>query len=874
MNSHLFSQIKEDSLILTANRRLAINIRQIYDQFQITQGKLSWSTLKIMPLETWLTLSWQQLASTSEQLLSGFQEHYLWEKMISSQANRYPLLQVEQTAKLVHKAWQLLWAWQIPISSLVNFIDSPEIDAMYRWAQQFLQDCQQHHWRSQAEIPQCLINQIDQLSSLESSQHILIIGFDEMPPIYQQLIHLLKKDRVVAEILNEPYSRKASTVTFSNLEMEMTAMAQWAKDYHFQNPTHTIGCIVPQLTQHRSRLTALFQKTFTIENQIYNMAGGDSLSTFSIIRLALTVLTLGLGQLSLENCAEWLQSHYLCQNETDLNLGAMLDVELRRSHQFELPLTALFTPISRWQSHYPHNTWLNRWREFLKQLEHLPDCQLPSRWALVFIRQLQSLGWPGGRSLNSLEHQLIQRWQELLEEFSQLDSFTGIVSQANAVQILDQLCRQTLFQPASLPNAPIQILGILESGGLHFDALWIMGLDEQNWPPPPQPNPFIPHRLQIQKQMPHADSRREFHYAQLITRRLLQSAPEICLSCSPSQENLSAAFSSLTLQQLNVGNAVIASASNDMLISYAKIIFASAQKEMIEDSIAPAVTSSEEIRGGSSLLTRQAECPFRAFALSRLNATALPEFNLGLTPIERGYLTHNVLEKIWGSLDNQRNLLAMSDSKLWELISTTVDAVVNEQAPPYTLQSFLQVEKIRLRSLIRHWLNLEKQRPEFTVIAQETEHVIEVGALKLQIKIDRIDQLNDGSQMLIDYKTGRTDLKYWFGDRPQRPQLPLYAVYADKHQKFSAITFAQLRFANLTFNGLHVESTEADELFPQGVKAISKNDWQDLLRDWRQSLENLAEEFTHGYALANPNQQSQPCETCHLQTLCRVHSYD
>ena len=58
-----------------------------------------------------------------------------------------------------------------------------------------------------------------------------------------------------------------------------------------------------------------------------------------------------------------------------------------------------------------------------------------------------------------------------------------------------RLAAQTLFQPEA-PDVPIQVLGVLESAGLEFDHLWVMGLTDEAWPIPARPNPFIPVALQ------------------------------------------------------------------------------------------------------------------------------------------------------------------------------------------------------------------------------------------------------------------------------------------------------------------------------------------------------------------------------------------
>ena len=64
-----------------------------------------------------------------------------------------------------------------------------------------------------------------------------------------------------------------------------------------------------------------------------------------------------------------------------------------------------------------------------------------------------------------------------------------------AIALWHTMGRETLFQAES-PDTPIQILGPLESTGLTFDALWLLGLDDYNWPPAPQSNPLLPNRLQ------------------------------------------------------------------------------------------------------------------------------------------------------------------------------------------------------------------------------------------------------------------------------------------------------------------------------------------------------------------------------------------
>lgn len=43
----------------------------------------------------------------------------------------------------------------------------------------------------------------------------------------------------------------------------------------------------------------------------------------------------------------------------------------------------------------------------------------------------------------------------------------------------------------------------------------------------------------------------------------------------------------------------------------------------------------------------------------------------------------------------------------------------------------------------------------------ERYHHISLGGLQLKLKVDRIDQLENGQHVLIDYKTGQASARDW-----------------------------------------------------------------------------------------------------------------
>ena len=142
--------------------------------------------------------------------------------------------------------------------------------------------------------------------------------------------------------------------------------------------------------------------------------------------------------------------------------------------------------------------------------------------------------------------------------------------------------------------------------------------------------------------------------------------------------------------------------------------------------------------------------------------------------------------------------------------------------------------------------------------------------------LDRLDRLDSGGYALIDYKTGRTSTVAWLGERPDDPQLPLYAVDTmDGGADVSGVAFVQLRAREVAFKGL----TRDEQVLPDvGTlsNAVAKTlsaqaaDWPALLASWRRVLEQLARDYLAGHAEVDPKRYPKTCEYCELSVLCRV----
>jgi len=182
----------------------------------------------------------------------------------------------------------------------------------------------------------------------------------------------------------------------------------------------------------------------------------------------------------------------------------------------------------------------------LAQFRHsdLFGARTPPEWAKAFADALRLAGFPGDRALDSAEFQTLRKWHEVLAAFARLERVTGKMGFQEALGRLARLAADTLFQPES-PEVPVQVMGILESAGLDFDHLWVMGLTDDAWPLAARPNPFLPVRAQRAAGMPEADAASSLELDRRITQGWLRAAPEVVVSHALAKGDAQAAPSPL-----------------------------------------------------------------------------------------------------------------------------------------------------------------------------------------------------------------------------------------------------------------------------------------------------------------------------------------
>jgi ATP-dependent helicase/nuclease subunit B len=140
-----------------------------------------------------------------------------------------------------------------------------------------------------------------------------------------------------------------------------------------------------------------------------------------------------------------------------------------------------------------------------------------------------------------------------------------------------------------------------------------------------------------------------------------------------------------------------------------------------------------------------------------------------------------------------------------------------------------------------------------------------VGSLKLQLRVDRIDQV-DGGRVIIDYKTGKVKTDSWDGARPEDPQLPIYAGFTEV-QNVQGVLLGRVSDEKLEYSG---RVAETSTVFSSQSTLLKPAYTEAMLQQWKADLLNLADQYLRGEAQVDPKQYPKTCQYCELPGLCRV----
>ena len=865
-----------DSLVLTVNNRLASEMRERYDARQAAAGLSVWTSPSILPWNAWLQGLYEVLlddGSCDLELLTPAQEQLLWQDIIASDPDTGGLLRPGAAARLAREANRRLLDWQVDDQRL-QALGGEDTHCFLAWKQRFDVYLHDHRLACAAQLLPLLTTAIiDGRLGVPARLHLG--GFDSLSPAQSNLLQALS-DRGCAISHVEPARAQAATtcrVSAADDEQETRLAAAWAHDYLQRHPGRRVAIVCPDLQRRRSQVERILGAVLAPTDYIlgrtgtrrFNLSLGEPLAASPLSAHALLALRLLSGSLALDDIGELLRSPFIGGHADEWEQRALFDAMLRQARRPQLDLAFLAAQL---QLTTADDAWhcpdlATRLAALKATNDNLPSIDTPSHWAVALLRALRLLGWPGDRALDSREYQEHERARAAFGTLAELGRVRPRMRRGEAIEQLQRIFTETVFQPQS-PPSPLQVLGPLEAAGIEFDAVWLLGADDETWPPSPSPHPLLPTGLQRELDMPHASAARELAFARGVTERLLASSGEVIGSFARRDGDRDRRPSPLIADWPE--REMPTDAADDMTRA------CSTPGQLEDLPAANRVRRPDSVRGGTALLSAQAGCPFKAMARFRLDARPLVEASQAPDGALIGNVVHDLMQAAWDEIGDSARLAALDDGQRANLVERHARQVMQDyarQRPDLFTPRFIELECARLATLVGDWLARESERGQaFEIDSLEREQLITIGPLQLNTRIDRIDRLADGSLAIIDYKTGqRVGCEGWLDARLTEPQLPAYCVSAGLSVSATVLANLSREPRQRGFTGI-----SRDPGFARGVAAAGDATvlvgWDELTLRWQAALTTLAEEFDQGRA--DPTPSDLACRYCDFGDLCRV----
>ena len=778
----------------------------------IDAGTPAWITPPLVGYASWLESLWLAAGPAQPMPLTPPQSLALWRRVIRSSEAGAELIGESGAADWAAEAWRLLCHWRIDPASERARGEQHDFAAFLLWCREYRNALAANDWIDQAEIARRL-----PAAEWSAPPRVTFADAEEPSPLEQALLDRLTRSGARIE-LESPPARKADLrrAKVPDATEELRAAVTWARAHLEAAPAARIALVVPGLAERHGEVERALAAD---AGGVPTWHGGQPTAANPRIAAALNAVALGSTSAGFETLSHWLRSPFFDADGGEHAHRAALERELRGDVRAQLSVTTAHREAelgSLLGKRAPRAA--NALTAALHETNGI-SAATPSRWARAWQRALAELRWDAAGDAHAL-----LLWQAAIDDFTRLTPITGAIGYDDALAELQRSLERAVPDP--LPVRGIHVLGRIDDVGPGYEAAWIAGFTDASWPEPARCNPLLPRALQRAHGMPWStpqDARlrcaRRLERLRKRVGTLVASWPAQLYDYETEPSPAIRDWPELEAPAAATPRALRARA-----------------RESVADRAPP--LSGTQIRGGAHMLGRQSRCPVRAFCQDRLGARELDAVTTGLGRRLRGTATHRALEELLANAQGRPDFAALAAN-----VAAAAQGALARifRAARRPLRALFELEAERVAATLHCLLAKDATRAAFEVSALERKQIVTIAGRELEIRIDRLDRLADGSVAIIDYKTGdRASLKDWLEDRPRDVQAPLYAAYAG--QPVGALAIARVQPREAAYFGYW----NAGALFPDAVAKLPDDGWERQITRWRATLEELVLEHAGG----------------------------
>jgi hypothetical protein len=487
-----------------------------------------------------------------------------------------------------------------------------------------------------------------------------------------------------------------------------------------------------------------------------------------------------------------------------------MDIEVRREDLRRVLKELHLLSFTRWED-------ISNFRDFASSLGKLLD-------VLVRNSFMEKYG---------LNLKIAQRMYSIIDELQNASFSEEEFAKEDIFKIFRNMLENEMVAFRGSPLKGLQILGILETRALNFENVIIMDVNESILPKLRIREPLIPHDVSLSLGLDIVGNEEEMQRYQFM--RIISAAKNVHLVYEENPEREKSRFVEELVWRMQKKKEAFDAAPMPQVGFSVNVLPSKTEikktKEIVEVL--------KNFKYSASSVDMYVQCPLRFYYKHVLGLKEKEEFPRDPEGREIGIFIHELLKEAFTAFIGKKpridgefraDFFEMFEKKFSKTFGKRMrsDSFLLEEVMRYRFGQFLNFEEIGEERKVEEILYLEKE------FKNET---IEFSGNKFNFTyiVDRVDKLEDGSILIVDYKTGTDTLK------PQRPevlenmelkresvrdrirsfQLPLYYYFEKKKYKEEDLNAALYSLRNLKLTYLGGEETDVQRIMEICLKALN-----------------------------------------------------
>ncbi|MBW0454161.1 MAG: PD-(D/E)XK nuclease family protein [Candidatus Kinetoplastibacterium crithidii] len=827
-------------LILTSSKRQANRLKNdIIEQLKKLQK--TQELPEILPLNSWIVKVFDDISFRFNHkndifyVLNEACEQMLWDKVIKMEESENYLLNFNQAAILAMEAKRLIHDLCLDISSNSS---NEEYRRFVHWRNCYYDELKQINAVDFDYIYEYIINSVDQKDNI-LPKYVVLFGFIEISP---RLSRLLKKILDFGSFLRLfSYSVVCHNESYicvcDNVHEEWRQSAIWVSEELMKNPNGKYAIATSNLDKQAPMAKRILENYLSSNKSLleFNITSARSCIDWPIIGIAISWLDFFANVSFYKHCESSLFGSVLLRgcyiNDVNLfGLYSSIELEIRNKYYLNITLDNILIELQNTELGKCLSVVFPRW---------INQCLRIESWVKIIRLSLDDIHFPGDKKIDSETCQIIENLDDLFDKFISLDHLFGYLNSIEVIKLFKMFARNNYFQIKDNSSSAFEILDIQDAVNIQWDALWIIGMDQENFPSAPSPNPFLPLSILRMNNVPRSTPEREFIWAQKIYSGLVASSNRIIFSYSKTID-----------EQIMTPSFFISKDSKERACISYKDIPDKVSIDIINDSKGPVIDCNKtNVISGIGVLETQSRCPLWAFVKYRLGASRLPSYDISDSSygLKRGVLIHDSLAEFWKTVKDQSFFLETPIHILENILLECIHNVSRKNLFVYGA-TLLNLEIERTFTIIKRLLDFEKNRLHFSIMFLEKDINWQYKNISLNLRPDRIDFLSKGKILIVDYKTGNSLFypeKDWARTRPINLQLPIYSLAClnTLHLDTQGLAIFFINAKELSVKGLSVENIGLP-----GVTLLSDVLWNDMITKLYKKITFILDEYMNGVA--------------------------